>query len=92
MATSDLARVVGERVKADRIARGLGQAAYANLLGVHRSLVGHVERGARNLTLRSLEELAQRMGLHPLDLLGAPPERAEGLDSSRNGDPRLGGQ
>jgi hypothetical protein len=32
-----------------------------------------VERGERNLTLRSLERLAQRMGVDPVTLLQPPP-------------------
>ena len=53
-----------------REARGLSQEAFADELGVHRTYMGGVERGERNLTLKSLERLAARAGVDPLVLLG----------------------
>jgi transcriptional regulator with XRE-family HTH domain len=38
-------------------------------MGVHRTYMGGVERGERNLTLRSLERIAGRIEIDPLDLL-----------------------
>lgn len=81
MAPGTLARTVGDRARAHRLSRGLGQDAYAELLDVHRSPMSHVERGTGNLTLRTVEDLARRMDVHPLDLLAEPgwcPRRAEG--------------
>lgn len=42
----------------------------ADRLGVHRTYIGGVERGERNLTLQSVEQLAEDLGLTPGDLLG----------------------
>ncbi len=39
---------------------------------MHRTYMGGVERGERNLTLRSLERLAERMGVDPVTLLTSP--------------------
>lgn len=39
------------------------------MLGVHRTYMGGVERGERNLTLRSVERMAARIGVDPLSLL-----------------------
>jgi len=36
--------------------------------------MGGVERGERNLTLRSLERLADRLGVDPIALLAASAE------------------
>lgn len=36
---------------------------------MHRTYMGGVERGERNLTLRSLESIAERLGVDPLSLL-----------------------
>jgi transcriptional regulator with XRE-family HTH domain len=47
----------------------LSQEAFADVLGVHRTYMGGVERGERNLTLKSLERLAGRIGVDPLELL-----------------------
>lgn len=65
----DLQRSVGHRLRAHRRQRGLSQEAFADVLGIHRTYMGGLERGERNLTLRSVERLAQRLGVEPLDLL-----------------------
>lgn len=65
----DLQRAVGRNLRAHRQRRGLSQEAFADVLGVHRTYMGGVERGERNLTLKSLERLAGRIGVDPLELL-----------------------
>jgi transcriptional regulator with XRE-family HTH domain len=67
----DLQRTVGESLRAIRAERGLSQEAFATVLGVHRTYMGGLERGERNLTLKSLERLAGRLNLDPLSLLSA---------------------
>lgn len=68
----DLQRTLGENLRRYRQSRGLSQEALADVLGVHRTYMGGVERGERNLTLRSLERIADSLGVKPLDLLRAP--------------------
>jgi transcriptional regulator with XRE-family HTH domain len=65
----DLQRRIGKNVRAYRQARGISQDAFADQLSFHRTYMGGVERGERNLTLRSLERIAERMGVDPLELL-----------------------
>lgn len=65
----DLQRTVGRNLRAYRTARGLSQEAFADVLCVHRTYMGGLERGERNLTLRSLERIAAKLGVGPLDLL-----------------------
>jgi transcriptional regulator with XRE-family HTH domain len=65
----DLQRTVGENLRRHRERLGLSQEAFAAVLGVHRTYMGGVERGERNLTLRSVERIAERLELSPLDLL-----------------------
>ncbi|MGN6253569.1 MAG: helix-turn-helix domain-containing protein [Solirubrobacterales bacterium] len=65
----DLQRTVGENLRAYRLARGLSQEAFAEMLGFHRTYMGSIERGERNLTLRSLERIAARIEEEPLALL-----------------------
>lgn len=72
----DLQRTFGANLRRYREARGLSQEAFADLLGLHRTYVGGVERGERNLTLRSAERLAVATGQSVLSLLG-------GSDSAR---------
>jgi transcriptional regulator with XRE-family HTH domain len=65
----DLQCAVGRNLRAYRKAKGLSQEAFADVLGVHRTYMGGVERGERNLTLKSLERIAARIEVEPLDLL-----------------------
>jgi transcriptional regulator with XRE-family HTH domain len=65
----DLQRVVGRNLRAYRKARGLSQEAFADVLGVHRTYMGSVERGERNLTLQTVERLAGLLDVEPLALL-----------------------
>lgn len=69
----DLQRTVGQNLRAIRLERGYSQEAFAETLGVHRTYLGGLERGERNLTLRSLERLADLLDVPVLDLLRPPP-------------------
>lgn len=51
------------------MARNLSQEAFADLLGMHRTYMGAIERGERNLTLRTVERLARQLDIEPLALL-----------------------
>lgn len=65
----DLQRILGQNLRAYRKARGLSQEAFADVLGVHRTYMGGLERGERNLTLKSVEKIAARIKVEPLALL-----------------------
>ena len=62
-------RTFGVNLRAYRLARGLSQEAFADIAGVHRTYMGGVERGERNLPLRSVETLCERIGASPLAML-----------------------
>jgi transcriptional regulator with XRE-family HTH domain len=70
----ELQRRVGLNLRAYREARGVSQEKFADKLGYHRTYVGGLERGERNLTLKSLEHIASRLRLDPLELLRRPPK------------------
>ena len=65
----DLQRIFGRNLRAYRQAKGLSQEAFADQLEVHRTYMGGIERGERNLTLRSVERIASRIDTEPLALL-----------------------
>jgi transcriptional regulator with XRE-family HTH domain len=68
----DLQRAFGRNLRAHREAQGISQEDYADtVLHVHRTYLGGIERGERNLTLRTVERLADRAGVPVLDLLGS---------------------
>ena len=59
------------KLKTERLARGISQEALAELAGLHRTYVGSVERGERNIAVDNMESLANAMGLDICDLLNA---------------------
>jgi transcriptional regulator with XRE-family HTH domain len=63
-----LQQQVGKRIKALREARGLSQEALAGICNLHRTYVGLIERGERNLSLSTIEVLARGLGVAPSEL------------------------
>jgi transcriptional regulator with XRE-family HTH domain len=69
----DLQRRLGRNLRACRLAKGLSQEAFADLLGIHRTYIGGLERGERNVTLRTVERIAGRLGADASRLLRDEP-------------------
>ena len=69
MAVGDLQKTVGRNLRAYRMERGLSQEAFAEVLGIHRTYMGGVERGERNLTLKSVERMAEKLEMEALELM-----------------------
>jgi transcriptional regulator with XRE-family HTH domain len=65
----ELQRIVGKNLRAYRLERGYSQEAFADYMGVHRTYFGAVERGERNLTLQTLEKIADFLEVDPRSLL-----------------------
>lgn len=65
----DLQRTVGRNLRDYRQARGYSQEAFADVVGVHRTYMGRIERGQENLTLKTLERIAAQIGIDPIALL-----------------------
>jgi transcriptional regulator with XRE-family HTH domain len=78
----ELQRTFGRNLRAYRKAEGASQEAFASRLGVHRTYLGGVERGERNLTLKSVERIAGLIDVDAVVLLtpgsisgpGEPPQ------------------
>jgi transcriptional regulator with XRE-family HTH domain len=65
----DLQRAVGRYLRRYRQARSLSQEALADLVGVHRTYMGGLERGERNLTLKAVERIASKIHVDPIELM-----------------------
>ncbi len=66
---------VGFRVRERRLAQTLTQAQLAEKCGLHRTFVGSVERGERNVALLSLRRIAAALRITPAELLADPDPR-----------------
>lgn len=77
-------REFGRNLRAVRVARNLSQESLADVLEVHRTFIGSVERGERNLTLRTAERLSEALGVDLLAMLGGVPAPA-GLRAAATG-------
>jgi CheY-like chemotaxis protein len=63
MTDGDLKALFGTTIKSKRAQLGLSQEELADRAGLHRTYVSDVERGMRNVSLISIEKLAQALGL-----------------------------
>jgi transcriptional regulator with XRE-family HTH domain len=69
----ELQKRVGRAVRRIRRGRGLSQEQLGDQIGMHRTYVGGVERGERNLSLGTVEEIAARLDVEPDELLRPGP-------------------
>ena len=64
-----LLRAFGLAVRQERERVGVSQDVFADMAGVHRTYVGSVERGERNLSLKNIAAFADALGVAPSKLL-----------------------
>lgn len=66
---SRLQERLGRAVRRLRKAAGYSQESFADLVGVHRTYMGAVERGEVNISLQNIERIANALELRPSKLL-----------------------
>jgi len=59
----------GKRIREERIERGISQERLGELAKVHRTYVGMIERGEKNITLTNIEKFAIALKIPLRDLL-----------------------
>ena len=64
-----LLRSLGGRIRELRVQRGWSQEEFADVAGVHRTYVGHLERGEKNVSFSSLVRVAETFGITLAELL-----------------------
>ena len=60
---SDIAKILGQRIRNYRTAKGWSQEKLAELSGFHPTYVGQIERGEKNATVESVEKLAASLNI-----------------------------
>ncbi|OGD94159.1 transcriptional regulator [Candidatus Curtissbacteria bacterium RIFCSPHIGHO2_12_FULL_38_9b] len=69
MAGSPILKFFGKRVREERLKKGLSQEKLAELAGVHRTYIGMIERGEKNITLENINKVAKALEIPVSDLL-----------------------
>ena len=59
----DICKKFGTRVRELRIAQGLSQEVLAQKAGLHRTYIGGIERGERNVSLSNMNKIALALNL-----------------------------
>lgn len=68
-ATHNARKRFGEKLKEFRAQKSLSQEELADIAGLHRTYVGSVERGERNISIDNIERLASALEIQMKDLL-----------------------
>jgi transcriptional regulator with XRE-family HTH domain len=71
----ELLKQFGIRIRELRHAKGLSQEQLAEKTGFHRTYIGMVERGERNLSLSNIAVLAKTFDMSVCDLLNFHTKR-----------------
>ena len=64
-----LREVFAANLRSTRESRKISQEALADLAGLHRTYIGSVERGERNISIDNIERLSAALGVQPEDLI-----------------------
>lgn len=67
-----LVSVFAANVRKRRLELGLSQEELAERAGVHRTYVGMLERGEKNVTIYNIERIAMALDVSPASLLLTP--------------------
>lgn len=67
-----LVTIFANNVKKLRAANDISQEELAERAGVHRTYVGMLERGEKNVTIYNIERIADALGVKPSSLLESP--------------------
>jgi transcriptional regulator with XRE-family HTH domain len=61
--------ILGRELRLRRRKLGLSQEAFADACGLHRTYIGSVERGERNVSLQNIVRIARALKVSPSVLL-----------------------
>ena len=54
----------GTRIKELRLLKNISQEELGELAGLHRTYIGMIERGERNITLKNIEKIAKAFDMN----------------------------
>ncbi|MEA3495643.1 MAG: helix-turn-helix transcriptional regulator [Bacteroidota bacterium] len=59
----DILHKFGDRIQSLRKDKKLSQEDFAHICGLHRTYIGMIERGEKNITLKNIEKLAKALNM-----------------------------
>lgn len=65
----DYQKILGENIRSLRLERQITQEQLAELCNLHRTYIGAMERGDRNVSLNNIVKVAQALNVPPSELL-----------------------
>lgn len=69
MNDTELFNNIGLNVRVERTIKRLTQAQLAELIDVHEKYIGKIESGKQNITIKTLNKIANALGVNVLKLL-----------------------
>ena len=75
MSRMEIAEAFGVAVREERKKLGISQEKFGELVGVHRTYIGMIERGEKNITLSNILKVSRALGLTASELLRLTEER-----------------
>ena len=78
MKSANINREIGNRIKIARISRNLGQESVAEDLGISVSAYSNMERGAVDITVTRVQQVADILKVNWLYLIGVSQQIMEG--------------
>jgi len=59
----EILKKFGDKVREERHNKKLSQEQLADLAGVHRTYIGMIERGEKNITLENIEKISKALAI-----------------------------
>ena len=65
---SDIKKIFGKNIRHIRESRNMTQEKLSDLCGLHRTYIGSVERGERNISIGNIQKIANALQVKIIDL------------------------
>lgn len=78
--TDELKTAIGKTVRKLRSDQGYSQEGFADAVGLHRTYLGHIERGQTNIGVGNLALIASTLGISLSDLMSLVEKEAGPCD------------
>ena len=78
---SNIAKILGQRIRSHGTAKGWSQEKLAELSGCHPTYIGQIERGEKNATIESIEKIASALNISLSTLFEKLDTEEEGIRS-----------